>query len=88
MLILFYLHTYLIQIEEVVRVAVEEVQLTAEAGLGQEALSMSGGQRRRLCLAMALIADSRVVFLVRFLFDPSEMICIFSNLFLVQASYY
>ena len=43
--------------------AIKEVQLTAEDGLGQEAVTLSGGQKRRLCLAIALIAGSRVVFL-------------------------
>ena len=51
------------EIGPMVDLAIEEVQLVAEAGLEQEAVTMSGGQKRRLCLAIALIAESKVVFL-------------------------
>jgi ABC-type multidrug transport system ATPase subunit len=54
------------EIPDMVTKAIEEVQLTAEDGLQQEAITMSGGQKRRLCLAIALIAESKVVFLGTF----------------------
>jgi hypothetical protein len=44
--------------------AIHDVQLT-EREVQQDAGTLSGGQKRRLCLAMALIGDSPVVFLVR-----------------------
>jgi ABC-type multidrug transport system ATPase subunit len=56
-------HPFSSQIPAMVDEAIKEVQLTAEDGLGQEAVTLSGGQKRRLCLAIALIAGSRVVFL-------------------------
>ena len=48
-------------IEAMVAEAIVDVQLEVEEH--QEAGSLSGGQKRRLCLALALIADSKVVFL-------------------------
>lgn len=44
-----------------VMVAIEEVQLRPK--MTTQAQSLSGGQRRRLSLAIALIGDSKIVFL-------------------------
>jgi hypothetical protein len=48
-------------IDEAVRVAIAEIQL--EAATNQRSGSLSGGQKRRLSLAIALIGDSKVIFL-------------------------
>lgn len=49
------------KIESVVDQAITEIQLNAAAN--QRAGSLSGGQKRRLSLAIALIGDSKVIFL-------------------------
>lgn len=49
------------QIQQAVTDSIHEVQLDLQAN--QTSSTLSGGQKRRLCLAMALIGDSRVIFL-------------------------
>lgn len=49
------------QIEAEVHNAIEEIQMSAQTN--QRAGSMSGGQKRRLSLAIALIGGSKIVFL-------------------------
>ena len=49
------------EIDAMVHDAINDVQLSIETN--QAAGELSGGQKRRLCLAIALIAGSRVVFL-------------------------